>query len=87
MKTNNGNNGKNTIGRKVIRFVKSLYNHITKGMPKCSQFEIDSRYLICQECESYYNNQCLECGCSVNRNKELMNKLAWKDQSCPLHKW
>ena len=87
MKMNSGNSGKVSIGRKVIRFVKSLYSHITKGMPKSSQFEIDTRYLICQSCDSFHENQCLECGCGISRNKEIMNKLAWQDQSCPLNKW
>ena len=50
---------------------------------------IDLRHHICLECNEYdkKNKQCLECGCDINRERTLFNKLAWKDQKCPLEKW
>lgn len=73
--------------RKIINFLKALYFHIDAGMPKSSQEQIYNRYNICINCDSFYNNQCLECGCNINKKKIFMNKLAWADQKCPLNKW
>lgn len=70
---------------------------INKSIPKthtntdmsnhCTQEEIDSRLSICQTCEFYKNNTCLKCGCSLSRERNFMNKLYWKDKSCPIGKW
>lgn len=81
-----GKSGKSIIS-KLNTFFKSLYFHLYRGMPKSSQFLINSRYSDCQECESFYDNQCLECGCRITKKKEFLNKLAWKDQECPLDRW
>jgi hypothetical protein len=74
---------------KICNFIKALLFHIGAGMPKSSQEQINSRYLICISCDSFdsINNQCEECGCNINNQKIIMNKLAWADQKCPLNKW
>lgn len=54
---------------------------------QCSQQEIDNRLSICQSCEFYKNNTCLKCGCALSRERNFMNKLYWKDKSCPIGKW
>lgn len=84
--TKSGKSGKNIIS-KLKTFFKSLYFHVYRGMPKSSQFEIDSRYITCQGCDSFHDSQCIECGCRITRDKEFLNKLAWKDQKCPLDRW
>ena len=82
----NGMSGRNIIDR-LKNFFKALYFHVGRGMPKSSQFLIDSRYIICQDCDSFHEGQCLECGCNVSRKKVFLNKLAWRDQKCPLDRW
>lgn len=74
---------------KLVTFIKSLIFHIYSGFPKSSQNDINYRFSICTECDSYdkQNQQCLECGCNINNKKIFMNKLAWADQHCPLNKW
>lgn len=74
---------------KLKTFLKSLIWHIRLGLPKSSQLIIDYRYSICLSCPSFdlINSQCLECGCSITRKKQFLNKLAWADQNCPLNKW
>ena len=84
--TKNGTNGKNVIVR-VKNFLKSLYFHLYRGMPKSDQFTINTRYAVCVKCESFDLEQCMECGCLISKKKEFFNKLAWKDQECPLKKW
>lgn len=70
-------------------FIKSLIWHISRGMPKSSQELINYRLHICQNCSDYDNKeqQCMLCGCNINNRKIFLNKLAWKDQSCPIKKW
>lgn len=53
----------------------------------CSESEIESRLQICNSCEHYKNNSCLLCGCVVVREANYKNKLAHKDQKCPIDKW
>jgi len=72
---------------KFFKFLKALMFHIGAGFPKSSQKQINERYSICKSCEYYENDQCLVCGCNVNNNRVFLNKLAWADQSCPIHKW
>lgn len=74
---------------RIILFFKSLVWHISRGMPKSSQELINYRFAICQNCSDYDNKekQCMLCGCNINDRKIFLNKLAWKDQSCPVNKW
>ena len=78
-----------TLLNKLIIFSKSLFWHINRGMPKSTQEEIDYRYKICSSCDAFdiQNEECMMCGCNINRNKQFLNKLAWADQKCPLNKW
>lgn len=75
--------------RRIITFLKSLWFHVYAGFPKSTQTQILDRFYICHQCEMYESNlqQCLMCGCNVNKKKIFMNKLAWADQKCPLDKW
>lgn len=74
---------------KIIIFLKSFWFHIYNRFPKSTQKEINYRYNICINCDSYNKNksECSECGCNINNKKIFMNKLAWADQKCPLGKW
>ncbi len=72
---------------KIFNFAKALYFHIGAGLPKSTQAEINDRYAVCESCDMFYNNQCLECGCNIQTKRKFLNKLAWKDQKCPLGKW
>lgn len=53
----------------------------------CSTQEIQHRLSICEKCEHYQDNSCTLCGCVVIRESNYMNKLAHKDQQCPINKW
>jgi hypothetical protein len=53
----------------------------------CSTEEIDERLKICNTCEHFKNNSCLLCGCTVVRDANHKNKLAHRNQSCPVNKW
>jgi uncharacterized paraquat-inducible protein A len=74
---------------KLRTFLKSLLFHVWAGFPKSTQSEIESRYITCALCENFnqQKQECGICGCSVNRKRIFLNKLAWADQECPVGKW
>lgn len=74
---------------KIKNFIRSLIWHAYSGFPKSDQQLINKRFAICNDCEMFSatSNQCLVCGCHINQKKIFMNKLAWKDQKCPMNKW
>lgn len=53
----------------------------------CSKEQIDTRMAVCQKCEYFKENSCLLCGCNVVRERNYNNKLAKKNQHCPIFKW
>lgn len=53
----------------------------------CTQEEINQRLSICQTCEYYENDTCLQCGCAISRASIHSNKLAFRNKSCPVNKW
>jgi hypothetical protein len=77
------------IIKQIVNFTKAIIQHIRYGMKKSSHGDIHTRYSICYTCPSVspQKDQCLECGCYISKEKKFLNKLAWKDQKCPLNKW
>jgi|LakMenEpi03Aug12_release.lakeMendotaPanAssembly.Ray.scaffolds.fasta_scaffold287129_3 hypothetical protein len=59
----------------------------SKSANMCSEEQISERLKICNECEYYKDNSCMLCGCVVIRDANYTNKLAHKDQACPIMKW
>ena len=74
---------------KLKTFLKSLFFHISLGLPKCTKDEILYRYSLCLDCEKFvkHKSECGVCGCSISNKSKFLNKLAWADQECPLNKW
>lgn len=75
--------------QRILRFLKALWWHVNRGMPKSSLAEIQRRHQICVNCEylDKKKSQCLMCGCNISTKKIFLNKLAWLDQKCPIDKW
>lgn len=67
--------------------VKNFISNDINQNNLCSEEIIEDRHSICETCPSFKNNSCIECGCFLSRDKIYMNKLALKDQACPLGKW
>ena len=59
----------------------------SKDHNMCSEEQINERLKICNSCEYYKDNSCMLCGCVVIRDANYSNKLAHKDQACPIMKW
>lgn len=72
---------------KVRQFAIAYANHYAAGKPKCSQAQIDERLAICEACEHLERGHCKLCGCACKGNGKFVNKLAWRDQTCPDGRW
>lgn len=57
------------------------------GEELCDESSIEYRHSICRSCEYFNNNSCDKCGCSVSKDRNYLNKLASKNETCPLSKW
>lgn len=84
------------LATRVKNFTLASISHFLKGAPTCTQEEIDIRASVCVNChlfipdtENSGSGVCGHhtCGCNLGDEKKFLNKLAWKDQSCPLGKW
>jgi|LakMenEpi03Aug12_release.lakeMendotaPanAssembly.Ray.scaffolds.fasta_scaffold42684_2 hypothetical protein len=53
----------------------------------CSVETIEHRHNICKSCSLFVNNTCSECGCSIVRDRNYLNKIAIKSESCPIGLW
>lgn len=52
---------------------------------------IEQRFNVCQNCDelkqSWLRYYCNICKCTVNSRRNLLNKLVYSGQECPLGKW
>lgn len=65
--------------------IQAIKNQENKNI--CTQEQINERLKICSTCEYYKDSSCMLCGCVVVREANYNNKLAHKDQHCPIMKW
>jgi hypothetical protein len=80
---------------KAVNFSKAIGQHVSQGMPVCSELEIQERFAICVACPFFIKKQeepiageCSKCGCKCNtKSNPIKNKLAMKSQHCPVGKW
>lgn len=75
------------LWERVSNFVSSTADHLSVGMPMCSQEQVEERYSICQSCEFFSNGSCSKCGCPLIREKKYISKLSWANEECPVGKW
>jgi hypothetical protein len=76
-----------SFAKKLQNFAKSTVQHVTAGMPMCTEEEIIQRHNVCLGCEFFKDDTCIKCGCPLIRTKQFVSKLAWADQECPVGKW
>jgi hypothetical protein len=76
-----------TLLEKAKNFTSATVRHVASGMNRCTDEQIEERFAICRGCEHYVDNACAMCGCKIARDKAIISKLAWAEQSCPVGKW
>ena len=72
---------------KLWRFSIAAIKHACRGMPTCTQEQINERLTICKACQHWNGSGCSKCGCNCGGKPKFLNKLAWADQECPVGKW
>lgn len=80
--------GPNSI-QKIFNFTLATIKHVSKGIPTCTDEQIQKRLAICKECVYFTGSNCIHkrCGCNINDQQRFLNKLAWADQECPDGRW
>jgi hypothetical protein len=75
------------------RFTRETIKWMFAGRPTRTQEQIDLLHQICQRCSEFVTgngrDKCNLCGCNINKNISMFNKLAMATTSCPLDppKW
>lgn len=75
------------FGAKIKNFSKSLISHAKNNFVLAKDEEIERRFKICESCEFFKNQSCLQCGCPINRTRNYISKLSWDSEKCPIDKW
>jgi hypothetical protein len=70
-----------------LNFAGAVFRAAQQGFPRRTQDEINDRLAICQACEHLVDNHCVLCGCACVEANQVMNKLAWKTEKCPIGRW
>lgn len=66
---------------RVTTAAKVMASTLVIGM--ADEATIEARLAICQTCPQFVNNGCKLCGCTIVRERNLVNKLAHITSVCP----
>jgi hypothetical protein len=69
----------------ATQFVAALWLHVAGGMKTVSEEVYRRRLAICDVCEFFRDNHCLQCGCRMAG--DVVAKARWTNEQCPLGKW
>lgn len=75
------------LGTKIKNFSQSFFNHAKNNFTLAKDEEIERRFKVCESCEYFMNQSCLQCGCPINRARNYVSKLSWDSEKCPIDKW
>ena len=76
------------ILRRFGQYAKAVAKHVTTGMERRTDSEVNTLLTICESCEHYAGGKCRVCGCRCNRGKiAYLNKLRMASEHCPKGKW
>lgn len=69
------------------RFARAVLRHALAGFPRASPADVDFRRSICGPCfwRDKVKDECSQCGCRLGGQKQLIAKLAWAGESCPMY--
>jgi hypothetical protein len=78
-----------SLAARVGGFMAAAGRHVASGATRATQEEVDRRFAICQsnKCGFYDGRTCRKCGCFVSNKRQLVSKLSWAEQSCPIGLW
>lgn len=70
-------------------YLSTLAEHVTGGSRVVPLYISDARWKGCEPCEfrNRQMNSCSVCGCPLNADNALGDKLSWSVSKCPKGKW
>ena len=73
--------------RRYLRFLQAVLRHVLAGLPRASAADVAARRAICDPCfwRDRKTDTCTQCGCRLGGKKELVAKLSWAGEKCPLY--
>ena len=73
--------------RRYLRFLQAVLRHVLAGLPRASAADVEARRRICDPCfwRDKKTDTCTQCGCRLGGKKELVAKLSWAGEKCPLY--
>jgi hypothetical protein len=69
----------------ATQFAAALSLHVAGGMKTVSEEVYRRRLAVCEVCEFFRDNHCLQCGCRMAG--DVVAKARWTNEQCPLGKW
>jgi hypothetical protein len=74
---------------RIKNYIASLAEHVANGSKLVPLDVRQDRAAICEQCEyrNIKSNSCSLCGCQLNEENVLGDKLAWAVSECPAGKW
>lgn len=77
------------LHKRAANYLASLAEHTANSRKTVPLSVRDYRWNICEPCEhrNREQNACSLCGCPLNANNALGDKLSWEVSECPKKKW
>lgn len=76
-----------TSVKRYLTFAQAALSYVLAGFPCATDAEVTFRRATCDPCfwRDKEKDQCTQCGCHLGGKKELVAKLAWATEQCPLY--
>lgn len=73
--------------QRLRRFAASAARHVLRGFPRACAADVAARRSVCGPCmwRDRETDTCTQCGCHLGGRKDLIAKLAWAGEKCPLY--
>lgn len=74
---------------KVLAATTAYTKWLQAGEPLRPASDVERIFAICQACPLFKGDHCGLCGCAINREVSMFNKIAMATEHCPLSqpKW
>lgn len=72
---------------RLWRFTAAVVRHTLAGFPRATEEDVAARRAVCQPCiwRDRGEDECTQCGCHLGGRRQLLSKLAWAKERCPLY--
>lgn len=73
--------------KRYTRFTQAVLRYILAGLPRATAADVAFRRGKCDPCiwRDRKTDSCNQCGCHLGGKKELLSKLSWATEKCPLY--